>query len=193
VVFRDDDDRASGFRSILVDDSGRAFVAAEDSRLLRYDPGADALANDAPRLPDGWLRASTAPAANGTVYGVTTEPEVFFALRPDGSVEKLGGARGYTTSLVLDAQRHRVLSVPGAHGDAFREGAPILALDTETGDDEVLVDLNDLAEEHLDLTLGGSYNIALDPRTDTLYVGFNAGLSRNDPWGEVVLVIVHLT
>jgi hypothetical protein len=193
VVFRSDDPSHAEFRNILVDKKGRAYVAGEGGHLLVYEPGAASLRESKERLPGGgYLRASTRPAPDGTVYGVTENPEEFFALSPDGSIRALGRARGYTASMALDPDGSRFYYVPGAHGDAYEQGTPVVAVDTATGKQEVVAELNDLARDHLGLTLGGSYNIAVDRTGRTLYVGLNAGATRDDPWGEVVLAVVTL-
>ena len=49
-----------------------------------------------------------------------------------------------------------------------------------------------LAEEHLGLTVNGSYSVAVDAERRLLYVGLNAGRSHDDPWGEVVLAVIRL-
>ena len=192
ILFRSDDERHSGFRNILVDGEGTAYLATDDSRLLVYEPGSTELRVHPERLPGGWLRASTLPAPDGTVYGVTNEPFNLFALRPDGSIRDLGPAGGYTASLALHPDGRRFFFVPGAHGDSWQKGTPLVAVDTDTGEQEVVVELNQLAERELNLTLGGTYNVAVDPSGERVYVGFNAGPDRDDPWGQVVLVVVHL-
>ena len=67
-----------------------------------------------------------------------------------------------------------------------------MAVDTRSGEQSVLVELNQLAEDQLGLTLGGSYSVAFDPKARVLYVGLNAGETRDDPWGEVVLAVITL-
>jgi hypothetical protein len=95
--------------------------------------------------------------------------------------------------VALDERGGRLLYVPGAHGDSWQQGTPLIAVDLRSGQESVLVRLNDLAEERLGLRLGGSYNLALDPSGRVLYVGLNAGApGAEDAFGEVVLVVVHL-
>jgi hypothetical protein len=193
VAFQADDERLNGFRNVLVTDDGTAYLAAAGGRLLVYEPGADELRMSPERLPGGRLRASTHPAPDRTVYGVTEKPEHLFALRPDGSIDDLGGARGYTASIAVDPKGERLFYVPGAHGDSWEQGTPLIAVDTETGEQEIIVELNDVVGRELDLTLGGSYSVAVDPSGDRVYVGLNAGRDREEPWGEVVLAVVELT
>ncbi|MGH9051370.1 MAG: hypothetical protein ACRDY4_16685 [Acidimicrobiia bacterium] len=193
VAFRADDERLNGFRNIIVTDDGTAYVSAVGSRLLVYEPGAQELRMHPEPLPGGFLRASTRPAPDGTVYGVTERPANLFALRPDGAIDDLGAAEGYTASLALHPDGDRFFYVPGAHGDSAElGGTPLIAVDTETGEHTTVVELNELAEQELGLTLGGSYSVAVDPSGDRVYVSLNAGADRTEPWGEVVLVVVDL-
>ncbi|MET0421835.1 MAG: hypothetical protein ABW073_09010 [Acidimicrobiia bacterium] len=197
VIHRSDDREHSTFRNVLVDGKGHAYVAAEDGKLLRYVPGADGLEDAGMRLPGGGpLRASSVPSPDGTVYGVTQavddSGDRLFALEPDGSIRSLGKAKGYTASLALSSDGSRLYYVPGAHGDAFEQGTPVIEVDTQTGKQRTVVELNPLAEQHLHLTLGGSYDVALDRRRNVLYVGANAGPTHDQPWGEIVLAVISL-
>jgi hypothetical protein len=193
VVFRADDALLDGFRNVLVGPDGSAYVAGRDSRLLTYRPGDDRLRVHPESLGGGFLRASTAPAPDGTVYGATQDPNRLFALHRDGRVESLGSARGYTTSLALAPDGDRFFYVPGATGRSWQQGTPLIAVDTKTGEQTVIAELNEPGERTLGLTLGGSYDVAVDPSGERVYVGLNAGPDRDDPWGEVVLVTVDLT
>lgn len=192
VVFRADDERLNGFRNVLVDAGGTAYLSADGSQLLAYEPGANELRPHPERLPGGLLRASTRPASDGTVYGVTEDPDRLFLFRPDGQIEDLGPAQGYTTSVALHPDGERFFYVPGAHGKDRDPAVPLIAVDTTTGEQTTVVELNNLVEEKLGLTLGGSYNVAVDPSGERVYVGFNAGRDPDDRWGEVVLVVVRL-
>jgi hypothetical protein len=194
VVFRTDDDRHVGFRNVLVGADGTAYVAGRDGALLEYDPGTKELREAPSKLPGGgFLRASTVPDVDGTVYGVTHEPDELFAMRSDGTIEDLGRARGYTTSMALHPDGSRFFYVPGASGTSWKHGTPLISVDTQTGEQSTVAELNPLAEDKLGLTLGGSYSVAVDPSRDRVYIGFNAGRDRDDPWGEVVLVVVNLS
>jgi hypothetical protein len=189
VVYQSDDPDHTGFRSILVDADGAAYVAGPGSGLLRYAPG-DELAADG-ELPQGWLRAAAPPNDDGSVYGVSNDPNRFFVLRPDGGVEDIGPAQGYTASIAVHPDG-RILYVPGAHGSSWKHGASVFAVDPETGAEEALVRLNETAERELGLTLGGTYSVVVDPERDRLFIGFNAGTDSEDPWGEVVLASIQL-
>jgi hypothetical protein len=156
-----------------------------------YDPATNGVSEHPAPIPGGQLRASTQPTPDGVVYGVTANPENFFALLPSGEIRTIGEAQEYTASIALDPDLQNILYVPDAHG--VQEGAPLVSVDTESGDEQVLVDLDELARNSLDLRLSGSYNVAVDRQRRIVYVGANAGgLEADDAFGEVILFIVHL-
>lgn len=193
TVFADDDGAHGGYRSIAVDTDGRALISWGPDGLARFDPSSNALEVLDVALPGGTLRAVTGPDTEGTIYGVTRSPARFFALESDGTVRDLGTARGYTATMALAPQGDRFYYIPHAHGRAWEEGTPIIAIDTATGAEEVVVELNPLIEDQLGLRSGGTYSISVDPSGDRIFVGLNAGdPSGRDTFGEVVLVVVTL-
>jgi hypothetical protein len=194
IVYTDDSDAHTGFRAIAVDADGRAYYSQGGGELAVYDPATNTTSAFAAEIPGDFLRAATPPGPDGIVYGVSRDPEVFFALDPAGSVRTLSPARAYTTSLALSPDGARIYSVPDAHGGAWRAGAPLVAVDTDTGEQQVIVELADLAQAGLDLRLGGTYNVAVDRSGKTIYIGMNAGPvdEPEEGFGEVVLLIVTL-
>ena len=193
TIFVDDDPSHTGYRAIAVDADGRAFYSIGEGRLAVYDPRSNTRSRLEARLPGDWLRAATEPDGQGTLYGVTRNPEVFFALHPDGTVRTLTEALGYTTSVALSPDGTTLYSVPEAHGRSWQLGAPLMAVDTTTGEQEILIELQPLAEEHLGVRLGGTYNVAIDKDGRTIYVGMNVSDASDDSgFGEVVLMIVTL-
>lgn len=192
VTFSDADPSHTGFRSMAVDASGRAFVGFGEAGLSVFDPAAGTLQAFA-TMPGSRLRAATGPAPDGTIYAVSDGPDVFFSLAPDGSVSPLGEARAYTTSLALEADGSVVYSAPGAHGDGYDIGLPLMALDTATGEQRVVVELAPIIEDAFGLRAGGTYALSLDPEARRLFITINAGgPDDRDPFGEVVLVEVTL-
>lgn len=191
TIFVDDDPSHTGYRSIAVDAEGKAYYSIGDGMLAVYDPVSNTRSRLEAKLPGAWLRAASRPGGEGAWYGVTRDPEFFFALHPDGTVRTLTEARGYTTSVALSPDETLLYSVPRAHGDSWRLGAPLMAMDTATGDQETVIELQPFAEEHLGLRLGGTYNIAMDKLGKTIYIGMNASQIGDDTgFGEVVLMIV---
>lgn len=193
VFATDDEEDHRGFRAMAVDAEGRVTFSRTDGRLARWDPATGELSDLDVELPGEFLRAATPPAADGTIYLVTQEPDVLLALEPDGEVRELGDMAGYTASVALSPDGERLWYVPGAHGDAADEGTPLIEVDTASGDQRVLVELDPLARDALDLSLGGTYNVAVDPKGEVLYLGMNAAEpGADDTFGEVVLVVVDL-
>jgi hypothetical protein len=192
VVFQDDGTQA-GYRNVAVGPKGVAYYSGGDSQLKRYDPATKKLDVLPAKLPGAYMRASTRPGPDGTIYGVTRLPDKFFALHPDGSIDVLGDAKGYTASMALDPKGDAFYYVPDAHGRSWEQGSPLIRVDTKTGDQTVVVRVNDLAEKQLQLRLGGSYDVALDPSGKRAYVGFNAGPpDSQEPFGTIVLVVIDL-
>jgi hypothetical protein len=193
VTFVANDVSHVGFRNVMVDAEGAAYFSADEGRLHVYDPATGQLGLHPGRMPGRWLRASTRPGPDGTVYAVTRDPDVLFAREPTGEIRDLGPARGYVASLALHPSGERFFYVPEAHGRSWEQRTPVVSVDTKSGSEEVLVELNPLAEEQLGLRLGGSYNLAVDPSGRLLYVGLNAGPQGDEEtFGEVVLMVVHL-
>lgn len=192
VVFTDDEAHV-GYRNVAVGPKGVAYFSAGAGQLKRYDPAANRLDTLPAKLPGAYMRASTRPARDGTIYGVTRSPDRFFALRADGTIDDLGPARGYTTSMALDPAGDAFYYVPDAHGASWQQGAPLIRVDTKTGDQREIVKLNDLAVKQFQLRLGGTYNVAIDRSGERVYIGFNAGApTAEDAFGSVVLVVVEL-
>lgn len=165
-VFRADETPV-GYRAMAVHTDGRALFSVGEGRLAVYDPILNDVVDTVEGLPGSWLRAATVPAPDGTIYGVTRDPEVMFALSPQGDVRTLGPVRGYTTSLAMTPDGGTVFYVPYAHGGSWQDGTPLIAVDTATGTETVLATLNPASEEQLGLTLGGTYNLAMSPDGDT--------------------------
>jgi outer membrane protein assembly factor BamB len=194
VTFTAEDDNRP-WRNVLVRPDGTAYYSAGEGSMFQYDPATGALSPDTVPIPGGVLRASTHPAPDGTVYAATHEPDVLFAVDPSGEVREIGPLRDYTASMALDPSGQYLYYVPDAHGSAYEEGTPLIRVDTATGEEEVVVELNPLSEEQLGLTLGGTYDVVMDPSGDRLYLGMNAGHGgegEEASFGEVVLVVVDL-
>ncbi len=177
------------FRSVLVGPDGVPWVAVGGGAIAGVE--ADGTVVVEKGLPGDVLRMATPPGPDGTVVGVTVDPDVFFRRDPDGTIVTLGPALGYTTSLARTADGATVYSMPRAHGAAWTLGAPLQALDVATGRLETVVELQPLVEETLGLRVGGTYSIAVD---DTrIYLGVNASpIDDESGFGSVVLILVEL-
>lgn len=192
VVFSGPDQPHVGYRSILVDADGVGYWSIGDGELQTFDPETgDSVLHDE-RLPGDWLRAATDPGPDGTVYGVTREPDRFFAMNQDGSIEALGDALGYTASMALSPDGSRFYYMPGAHGNSSDWDSPLVAVDTSTGEETIVAELYEIVEESLGYRVGGTYNIAVSPDGSTVYMGVNVGEAGTDEsFGEVVLLVLE--
>ena len=195
VVFEDDDDRHVGYRSIAVTEDGAAYVAWENGLLARYDPETNRLEPLDASVPGGGrLRWATPPLPDGSIVAVTNGPDHFFKIDSSGELVDLGPAPGYVTSLASTPDGSTVYFAPGAHG-ADDVGGTIWRLDPETGRQDVVLDVAALVDDLLDVRVRGSYNIALDPVANRLFVGFNAGDETTDVdsnFGRVFVAVVDL-
>lgn len=193
VVFSDDDAAHGGYRSIAVAADGSAYITWNDAGLARYDPATNSLEETGILMPGAILRAVTAPDAEGRIYAVSRDPAVFFVIEPDGEITELGPADGYTASMALAPDGEHFYYIPDAHGGAWEEGTPLIAVDTTTGESTVVVELNPLVESHFGLRAGGTYNVVVSADGSTVFVALNAGdPATRDSFGEVVLAVVTL-
>jgi hypothetical protein len=188
-----DEESHRGFRAMAVDQDGRVLFSRDDGSVARWDPSTGSVGETDISLPGDFLRAATQPDPDGTVYLVTQSPDMLFALEADGELRELGAAAGYTTSLAMAPDGSRLWYVPDAHGGAAESGTPVIEVDTATGEQHAVVELDPLARDALGLSLGGTYNVAVDADGSTLYLGLNAAEPGAESlFGEVVLVVVEL-
>lgn len=187
-----EDSRHQVFRNVMIGTDGTAWFAGDEGSLLRYDPSTDTVSVEDVTTGPASLRASTRVASDGTIYGVTLDPYDLFAFRDGEALRRLGTALDYTTSLALTPDEQRVLYVPGAHGDASTFDAALMAVDTTSGEQAVVVELFDLLQDEFDVVAGGTYSITVDPTRNHAHIMFNAGESLDEPWGELLFVVVEL-
>lgn len=193
VFATEDEESHRGFRAMAVDQDGGVMFSRDDGSLARWDPSTEEIGETDITLPGEFLRAATPPAPDGTVYAVTQDPDVLLAIGPDGELRELGEAAGYTASLAMAPDGSKLWYVPDAHGGAAESGTPVIEVDTQTGEQRTVVELDPLAREALGMSLGGTYNIGVDADGTTLYLGLNADEPGSDNlFGEVVLVVVEL-
>ena len=181
-----------GYRSVLVDANGNAFYSIGGGELARLDPVTGKETTHDARLPGQWLRAATEPGPEGHVYGVTREPDTFFVMNTDGSIDELGDALGYTASMALSPDGSAFYYMPGAHGNSSEWSSPLMMVDTESGEQTVVAELADLVMDGLGYLVGGTYNVTVSPDGNTVYLGVNASEPDGNGFGEVILLAVEL-
>jgi len=198
VVYSGNEDIHTGFRCIAVDRDGNAYFSVNETGLAKYDPRANTVTVLPVRLSAS-LRAATRQAADGWIYGATNTPDNrLFRFRPQtNELEDIGTAWGYTTSMVLDPTERYVYFVPGAHGNSFRMGTPVVRFDVATREPTVVAFLNDFYENTYGFRLGGTYALDLDREGRRLFINMNAVDLARDPaarsgFGDPAVFVVHL-
>ena len=154
VIFRSDDVDHALFRNVMVDAAGRAYVAREDGGLLMYEPGADRLvALDASSRTEGCSgRALDRRRRHRVRRDPTARAGGRSTLRTVRVLTRARGPRSRTcprlhgVARARSANEMRFFYVPGAHGDSSTQGTPVIAVDTATGEQQVIARLNELAE-----------------------------------------------
>lgn len=193
VIFTGPEVPHEGFRNILLDQDGRAYYSIGGGALAVYDPETNSESTHGESMPGAVLRASTSPGPDGRVFGATVDPDAFFVMHPDGDIEDLGRSEGYTTSMALSPTDNVFYYMPDAHGSAWESGAPLIAVDIDSGEQTIVIEVNDMVENGLGYTVGGTYNVAVSPDGETVYLGVNASpLGDDSGFGEVILLAVHL-
>lgn len=185
-----DDSEHVGFRSLGLTEEGSILYSVGGRRLMAWQPASDRTTLYTDDLPGDWLRAVTAPLDDGGFVGVTQDPPRLFRASPQGDITAMGDPGGYTTSLALDPMGRRVFWMANAHGGAWKDGAPIVSMDLETGEQQVLLSLRKSFASELGLLPGGTYSMVYD--AGRLYVGVNASqLGDDSGFGTVVLVVIE--
>lgn len=108
-------------------------------------------------------------------------------------MEPLGQALGYTASMALAPDGSVFYYMPGAHGHSTDWGSPLMSVDTATGEQTVVAELDQIVEESLDYMVGGTYNVAVSADGRTVMMGVNVGPAGGEKtFGEVVLLAIEL-
>lgn len=198
LLFRGDKGPA---RSMIVAPStGRVYYTPqlEDSPLMRFDPATDM----PPVRIEGriGIRAATRETPQGIVYTVSqgqrgAESTLFAFDTKSEKIESLGpaavGEQNYVASLQADSTGRYLYFVPGAHGKADGDGAPIVQFDTRTRRRKVIAFLHPFFERNYGCTPRGTYSLAVDPAGDKLFVTWNASRGSR-AWDCVALSVVHI-
>ncbi|HLF04089.1 MAG TPA: CRTAC1 family protein [Dehalococcoidia bacterium] len=198
VVYSGNGDIHTGFRNIMVDRQGNAYFSVKETGLARYSPQTNTVTVLDVTLP-GQLRASTRQAADGWFYGATDTPDnKLFRYHPESNkLEELGSAWNYTAHMVLDPTERYVYFMPGAHGQAYKMGTPILQFNVQTRQTKVIAFLNDFYEGKYRYRVGGTYGFDIDPQGKRLFININGqDLASNAKgtanFGDPAVLVVHL-
>jgi sugar lactone lactonase YvrE len=123
------------------------------------------------------MRSSTRETRDGWIYGTTHGTGELFRYRgSDDKLEVLGPAwlsGSYVTVAELSPDERFVYYLPGAHGQAFRDGTPVVQYEIATGKRKVLAFLAPAFEKEHDYVPAGTYGLKISADSGTVYVNFN--------------------
>lgn len=180
-----------GFRDVLVTPEGDGLFASGNG-LAGSSPTGAPISEDGVFGGESWFRSATPPADDGSVAISTRDPDALWIRDATGEFRDLGELDDYVAALALTSDGATAYFVPGAHGGGAKIGTPLVAADTRTGEQEVVVLLNDVIEPALGIRVGGSYNVAVDDANHRVYVGLNGGAADEEgAFGDVVLAVVE--
>lgn len=177
VVHQSPDGTVGFNRNFALGADGSIYFNGPEGAILRLDPQGQISPVGAAVPNSPGMRASTHESAQGEIFGATQGSGQLFRFRPgDGSLQLLGptwGTGQYTTVTVLSPDERFVYYLPGAHGQAFQYGTPVVQYEIATGTRKVLAFLAPALEEACDYVPGGTYGVKLSADGGTLYVNFN--------------------
>jgi len=176
--------------AILSSSTGRLYW---DRRM--YDPAKSHLLQEsvAPRV-----RSATRETPQGIVYGTSDRTADIWAF--DVKTETLStlgpgavGKQEYTTTIDADPTGRYLYYIPGAHGGAAGDGAPVVQFDVQTKKRKVIAFLHSYYLEKYGYTLDGTFGSAVDPKGEKLYVTWN-GMRKGQPrfWESCALTVIHI-
>lgn len=123
------------------------------------------------------MRCVTGESTDGMLYGVLQVSTQVFSYDVKQDELKLHGPSfltgGYTTVAELSPDEKYVYYMPGAHGQAFSVGTPIVRFEVATGKRTVLAFLGPYCEKTFGYVPGGTYGMKVSADGKTLYVNFN--------------------
>ena len=179
VVYQSADGAVGFNRNFALAADGSLYFNGTEGRILRLDPAAKSIAETGVTLAGSpGMRASTLQSSQGEIFGAAHVTGQLFRLQAGGTsqLELLGPTwdKGeYTTVMLLSPDERFVYYLPGAHGQAFRYGTPVVQYEIATKTRKVLAFLAPALEEQIDYVPGGTYGVKLSRDGSTLYVNFN--------------------
>lgn len=190
-------------RCMIVDErTGCAYTsnrhpADEEVHIVRHDPEANRFTKMkccVPHIPGAGegnqIRAATSRAlSDGAFLCISRWGRLFKFWPEEDRVQDLGSCwpaapeKLYTTSIALSPDDRYAYYMPAAHGGAQRIGAPIVRLDTRTGEKTALCFLFPFLYEKLGYITGGTFSISTDETGARLFILMNGAFNKYDPAG----------
>ncbi|MCA9219252.1 MAG: hypothetical protein KDA71_02930 [Planctomycetales bacterium] len=204
------DDHGPARAMIVANSTGRVYFHGRQSKptgegaaetLVRFDPAKPG--EPQPIEAAVGMRAASQETPDGIVYTIDGDGLWAFNTKTERA-ESLGSAavasKDYTASLDVDPHTWRYLYyVPGAHGGAELDGAPLVQYDVKTRTRKVIAFLHPFYFDKYGYVACGSYGVAVSPTGDKVYITWNgargatkADLAKRVKWDTCALTVVHI-
>jgi sugar lactone lactonase YvrE len=191
-------------RNFAVGNDGSVYFNG-DGGIWRCDPRTGQVAATGADLGEkGWMRSSTRAASSGGIYGVTMRPGRIFHFNPaSNQVTWLGPDfldGNYTTVCVLSPDERFLYYLPGAHGQAFKIGTPVVQYDIAKDQRKVIAFLRDPIEQQCQYVPAGTYGVKINADGSTLYANLNGHAAdairpakmKANGFGLTAFVAIHI-
>ncbi len=211
VKFLGGGDTSAASRTFMGDADGRVYFSANDGTLHYYDRNTNGLAQSKAELPksttakkgekENTLRAAVnRPTKDGILYGMTAAGRMFAFDPKSETVRDLGAnflGGDYTAVMAMSPDEKYLYYAPGAHGSGSKTGAPVIQYSIATGQRKVLAFLQQPLREKTKYSIGGTYNLQIDPAGERLFFTFNGAPAegntrRTETFGKPAVVVVHI-
>ena len=186
-------DGSMGFnRAFALDRAANVYYNGAQNTLWKYDRAKSRLV----QTKSNWgkspgMRSATRESKAGHIYGTThgnlKEPGTrqMFRYTPARDALTLLGPEwlsgDYTTVMELSPDERFLYYLPGAHGQAYRSGTPVIQYDIANNRRKVIAFLANAFEQAHDYVPAGTYGVKISADGGTLYVNFNGHPTKNLP------------
>ena len=200
VKWKGGSDLTDVYRSFLLARDGKVYFTDANGKLSFYDPEKNSTDRTGLVLPGkkNTLRAASRAAADGRIFGITREGRLFEFNPAKQTLKDLGPnflEGDYTAVMEMSPDEKYLYYAPGAHGSAAGAGTPVVQYAIGTGVRKVIAFLHEPLVSK-GYYLGGSFNLRLDQRGETLYTVFNGsritGEKKQKAFGLPALVIIKI-
>lgn len=177
-VFQSPDGSVAFNRNFALARDGSIYFNGEGGAIMKYDAATNRLAKTRSVFKGSpGMRSSTLESRDGMIYGTAqTAGQLFRYRHGKDELTMLGPAwlRGdYVTVCILSPDERFLYYLPGAHGQAYRSGTPVIQYEIASGRRKVLAFLAAAFEQTQGYVPAGTYGAKLSADGHTLYVNFN--------------------
>ena len=180
--------------------TGRLYYVPGNTtgQLMRFDPATNAVTP----VKDATLgiRAATEETPQNLIYCVSlgqraTDADLYSLNTKTEEVKKIGtiavGSQAYVATIDADPTGRYLYYIPGAHGSSDQDGSAVVQYDTKTNQKKVLAFLHPFYKEKYNLTLKGTYSVAVSSAGDKLFVTWNTSRGSK-AWDSCSLTVIHI-